>query len=190
MKSSNLVLGLLPWILFSFLTRQMGAGTVGWAALGACLICLVLTIRAACSDGLTTIDVVGVVTFGSLAATGLLGSDHIRHLLADYGRAGAAYLLAAVMLVSVLTVPFTEQYARVSVDRRYWKNPAFRSVNRRISLLWSAVVLGAALCHTLAGALGTNTLLLNWLLPALLGFLALRQTKAIAHRAGAAHPEP
>lgn len=185
MKANQLVLGLLPWLLFSVVTQNLGVDTVGWAALASCLICVALTVRGALSEGLKTIDTAGVVTFAALAAIGLTGGHHLRQLLVDYGRAGSAFVLAAVMLVSVLTVPFTEQYARASVDRRHWNSPAFRSVNRRISLLWAGVVFGAGICHLLAGAFDAYTLLLNWVIPLLLGTAAVNRTKAIAQESKA-----
>ncbi|WP_269857005.1 hypothetical protein [Streptomyces sp. RPT161] len=185
MKANQILLGLLPWLLFSFVTQHLGADTVGYAALASCLIGMVLTVRGALVDGFKTIDAAGVLTFAALAAVGLTGGHHTRQLLVDYGRAGSAFALAVIMLISVLTVPFTEQYARSSVDRRHWNSPAFRSVNRRISLLWSGVVFAAGVCHLIAGASGTGNLLLNWVIPLLLGATAVKQTKAIVQESRA-----
>ncbi|SCF93520.1 hypothetical protein GA0115256_134813, partial [Streptomyces sp. DconLS] len=141
MKASSLLFGLAPWILFSLIAERAGTGAVGWAALAACLGSLLLAVRGAVRDGLKVIDAAGVLTFGALTVLGLTGGRHVEQSLVDYGRGGAALLLAAIMLVSAFTVPFTEQYARAGVDRRYWGSPVFRAVNRRISLLWAGVDL-------------------------------------------------
>ncbi|RAJ48757.1 hypothetical protein K376_06975 [Streptomyces sp. PsTaAH-130] len=184
MKASSLLFGLAPWILFSLIAEHAGTGAVGWAALAACLGSLLLAVRGAVRDGLKVIDAAGVLTFGALTVLGLTGGHRVEQSLVDYGRGGAALLLAAIMLVSAFTVPFTEQYARAGVDRRYWGSPVFRAVNRRISLLWAGVIFVMALCHLLAGALGTGNLLLNWVVPVLLVLAGLKRTEAMA---GAAH---
>ncbi|MEU8825347.1 hypothetical protein [Streptomyces sp. NPDC048636] len=189
MQSTQLLFGLIPWVLFSFVTQSLGADTVGVAALISCLICAALTIRGALTNSFKIIESAGVLTFGALAALGLSGGHHTRELLVDYGRAGSAFVLAAIMLISVATVPFTQQYARASVDRRHWNSPAFRDVNRRISLLWAGVVFGAGICHLLAGALGTLNLLLNWVIPLLLGMAAMKRAKAIAQESRSRAPQ-
>jgi hypothetical protein len=185
MKATNLLLGLAPWILFTVIAGHIGAGAVGYAALAACLGSLVLAIRGARATGVNLIDVAGVVTFGVLAVAGLTTSHHVQHLLVDYGRGGAALILATVMLVSVATVPFTEQFARAHVDRRYWGSPVFRAVNRRISLLWAGLIYVMAIGHITSGFLadhGENprNLLLNWVVPVLVVLYGLKQTERIA----------
>ncbi|MCX4744631.1 hypothetical protein OG455_03685 [Kitasatospora sp. NBC_01287] len=190
MKPTNMLLGLAPWVLFSMIAEHIGAGAVGLAALAACLGSLVLTVRGTLHGGLKLIDAAGVLTFGALAAVGFASGHQVRTLLVDYGRGGSALVLAAVMLVSAFTVPFTEQYARAGVDRRYWASPVFRALNRRISLLWSAVILVMALCHLSAGALqasghgDTGNLLLNWVIPVLLILGGLKRSQQIATDAG------
>jgi hypothetical protein len=71
--------------------------------------------------------------------------------VADYGRGSAALALAAVMLVSSFTVPFTVQYARESVPQEYWHTPTFRAVNRKISLLRAGALAVIGAGHLLAG---------------------------------------
>ncbi|MCP9206653.1 hypothetical protein [Streptomyces cucumeris] len=184
MKPLTLLFGMAPWVLFSMIADRLGTGAVGWAALAACLGSLVLAVRGAVTDGLKVIDAAGVVTFGALAAIGLASGPDVQRSLVDYGRGGAALVLGTVMLVSAFTVPFTEQYARASIDRRYWGSPAFRAVNRRISLLWAGIILVMAVCHLLAGALGTGDILLNWVIPVLLVLGGLKCTEAVASAAG------
>ncbi len=140
------------------------------------------------------IDVTGVATFGALALIGFSGGQSATNRIADYGRGTAALVLAAIMLVSSVTMPFTEQYARESVPRQYRGSPVFRSVNRRISALWggAAVIMGAG--HLLAGRLDPASnpvtgarpvdLILNWALPIALILFAVNRSKQINDAAG------
>lgn len=189
MKATNLLLGLAPWILFTVIADHIGTSAVGYAALVACLGSLALAIRGARETGVNIIDAAGVVTFGVLTVVGLASSHHTQQLIVDYGRGGAAFVLATVMLVSVATVPFTEQFARPHVDRRYWGSPVFRSVNRRISLIWAGLIYAMAICHTTSGYLadhGENprNILLNWAVPVLVVVVGLKQTGRIAEAGG------
>jgi hypothetical protein len=184
MKASNLLLGLAPWVLFSMIAEHIGADAVGYAALAACLGSVVLALRGVRHGGVSILDAAGVVTFGILAAVGLTASHHLQQLLVDFGRGGSAAVLATVMLVSVATVPFTEQFARAQVDRRYWGSPVFRAVNRRISLVWAGLIYVMALSHLTSGYLAhqgddPRNLLLNWVVPVLIIMVGLRQTDRI-----------
>jgi hypothetical protein len=189
MKASNLLLGLAPWVLFSLIAGR-GADALPFAAGLACLMALVLTIRSARHDGLKIIEVTGVLTFGVLTVIGLAADHHLRGLLADYGRGGAAVVLALVMLVSAFTVPFSEQYARQGIDRRYWASPVFRAKNRQISLVWAGLVAAMAGAHFIAGALTAHgvdrpvlTIALNFGAPVLAAVLGMRATERITSNA-------
>jgi hypothetical protein len=52
-----------------------------------------------------------------IAVVGFAGGPDVDSFLANYGRGGAALILAAVMAISAFTVPFTEQYAHVGRSR-------------------------------------------------------------------------
>ncbi|MEW1615939.1 MULTISPECIES: hypothetical protein [unclassified Streptomyces] len=185
MKATHLLLGLVPWVLFSAIAEHLGPNAVGYAALAACAGSLLLAVRGLLADGLKVIDAAGVMTFGVLAVTGFAASLPVRELLVDYARGGAALVLAAVMLVSAFTVPFTEQYARAGIDRGYWESPVFRGVNRRLSLLWAGIISVMALCHLIAGALQASgsgfwgNILLNWAVPVLLVVCGLKYTDRV-----------
>jgi hypothetical protein len=187
MKNKGMLLGLAPWVLFSMIAERLGANAVGYAALLAGLGSLVLAVRGARADGLKTIDAAGVVTFAALTAIGLTGSHHVRQLLVDYGRGGCTIVLAVVMLVSASTVPFTEQYARARVDRRYWGSPVFRTMNRKISLVWAGLIATMAAGHLLAGAIAASgndrpifNLALNWGVPLLVVVQGMKISERIA----------
>lgn len=124
---------------------------------------------------------------------GFVSGPRVDQLLVDFGRGGAALVLAAVMGVSALAVPFTEQYARRTVDSQYWGSPEFRAVNKKISLLWAGVILVMAICHLVAGALAASAVLpghrpdnflLNWALPMVLIMWAVKKTREVASQEG------
>ena len=178
MNGKNILLGLAPWAAFTVLTGFIGADNVGYAALAACVASLVLGIAGAVRGGVKILDVAGVVTFGVVAVLGFTAG--IDTLLVDYARGAAALVLGLVMLVSAYTVPFTEQYAREHVDRRYWGSPVFRDLNRRISLVWAQVVLAMAGCHLTAGYLHVgHGLVLNWGIPVVLILWGVKRTEQI-----------
>ncbi|OZF50602.1 hypothetical protein [Rhodococcus sp. 14-2470-1a] len=195
MHGKMMILGLAPWALFAILTERMGASAVGIAALLACVSSLALafvgrsTSVSRGNGGIKIIDAAGVVTFGIIAVLGFLGNSSLNDALADFGRGGATFVLAAVMAVSVVTVPFTEQYARDSVDPQYWGTPRFHEKNKSISAMWAGVVFAMAVCHVIAGALASSTemtnnhpgnLLLNWVVPIALIVWAVKRTGRIA----------
>ncbi len=195
MKNLGMFLALAPWILFSMIAEHIGTDAVGVAALIAGLGSLVLAVRGAVQDGVKIIDVAGVITFAALAALGFSGDEHTRQWLVDYGRGGCAVVLAVVMLVSVYTVPFSEQYARARVDRRYWGSPVFRATNRRISLVWAGLIALMACSHLIAGALAAAgherpilNLALNWGVPVFVVLTGMKSTERIAGESAVASP--
>jgi hypothetical protein len=194
MKSNKMFLSLIPWAVFSVIINRRGADAAAIAALAAAALSLFFLVRESHKGGVKIIDVTGVVTFGVLAFIGFSGGQSVTNWIADYGRGTAALALAAIMLASSITVPFTEQYARESVPREHWSSPVFRSVNRRISALWggAAAVMGAG--HLLAGRLDPASnpvtgarpvdLILNWALPIALILFAVNRSKQIGDAAG------
>ncbi len=200
MNSKKMFLSLIPWVLFSVVVNRRGADAAAIAALGAAALSLVFLIKDAAKSGIKIIDVTGVLTFGALGVWGLIGGSSVDDWLADYARGGAAIVLAVIMLGSVVTVPFTEQYARESVPQEYWHSPVFRSVNRKISALWGVVVLVMGCGHLLAGVIDPITnplpgarpvdLLLNWVVPIGLILLAVKGTQRLSEAAGNDRPAP
>jgi hypothetical protein len=194
MNSNKMFLSLIPWVVFSVIINHRGSDAAAIAALAAAALSLFFLVRESQKGGARIIDVTGVATFGALAFIGFSGGQSVTNWIADYGRGTAALVLAAIMLASSITVPFTEQYARESVPREYWTSPVFRSVNRRISALWggATAVMGAG--HLLAGRLDPASnpvtgarpvdLILNWALPIALILFAVNRSKQISDAAG------
>ncbi|WP_197038171.1 MULTISPECIES: hypothetical protein [Actinomycetes] len=73
------------------------------------------------------LDVAGIVTFGGIAALAAGGDHHVDELLVHFGRGGSNFILAAVVAISAFTIPFTEQYARETVDPSLWHAPVIRA---------------------------------------------------------------
>jgi hypothetical protein len=198
-NTKNFFLSFLPWVAFSVLATSHGAH----GAVTACLVATGLSIwfavkgsRASQSGRVKLIDATGIATFGAMTVIAALGNTAVQNHVIDFGRGGATFVLGAVMLGSVLFVPFTEQYARESVPQEYWHSPVFRSVNRRISTAWGVAVLLMASGHLLAGAIDPASapksgarpvdLLCNWVIPALLVLWAINYTKKVSADAGSA----
>ncbi|MEU3062793.1 hypothetical protein [Streptomyces subrutilus] len=189
MKATGLLLGLAPWVLFALVVERLGADSVGWAALLACLASVTLILYGLRNgSGVKVIELTGAIAFAILAAVGFYGSNHTLNLLADYGRGGSVLLLSVVMFISAFTIPFTEQYAHAFVDQRYWGTPRFRQVNRRASLMWSGIIFVMAVCHLISGALQSSTgsspppghLLLNWVIPIILIIVGVKRTNHLS----------
>jgi hypothetical protein len=192
MNAKDMIVGLAPWFLFSFVASHFGAGAVGWAGLAAFAASLALIAYSVTQKrSIKILDAAGTVTFGIISAIGFVGGSGVDTWLTDYGRGATTIILGLVMLISAFTVPFTEQYARETVDQRYWGSPIFRAKNRSISLLWSGVIFAMAFCHVVAGVLASadtisgahpGNLLLNWIIPIALIIFAVKRTQAIADR--------
>jgi intracellular septation protein A len=106
------LVGLIPWLVFTAMATRGGVGAVGAAAVLAFLVALGLVIRSTVrGESVKLLEVLAVVVFGGYALVALLDPS-ADAFLADYGRALAALLLAAVIFVVLPVLPFTEQYAR------------------------------------------------------------------------------
>ena len=101
--------------------------------------------------GIKFLDVAGVVTFGAIAVAGFIGGDSLGEWLTNFARGGSTLILAALMLISAATVPFTEQYAKDSVPEERWSSPLFRATNRKVSAVWGLAVLFMGVGHVVAG---------------------------------------
>lgn len=192
MNAKDMIIGLAPWILFSLVASHLGPAAAGWAGLAAFAASLALiAYSVAQKRSIKILDAAGAITFGIISVAGFLGGPAIDQWLTDYGRGATTVILGLVMLISAFTVPFTEQYARETVDRQYWSSPIFRAKNRSISLLWAGVIFAMAASHLVAGILASadtisgahpGNILLNWVIPIVLIVFAVKRTQAIAER--------
>jgi hypothetical protein len=200
MNAKAMLLGFAPWIIFSIVAERFGADHVAIAAILAFVTALALTVYETIRSGWKILDVAGVVTFGVIAAIGIVGDHSVDENLVNFGRGGSTFVLAAIMAISAFTIPFTEQYARQSVDESLWHSPIFRAKNKQISLMWAGVVFAIAVSHIIAGILTSSSdlagshpgnIVLNWVIPIVLIIFAVKRTRVIADsRPAGAGTEP
>ncbi|AFA71220.1 putative membrane protein [Gordonia polyisoprenivorans VH2] len=188
MNALLMILGLAPWFVFSLVAQNTG-DNVALAAGVACAIAFAMAAWGAFRGrSWKILDVTAIAVFGILAVVGLFAGDQLNVTLTNFARGGLTFVLAAIMLISAFTIPFTEQYARESVDPALWHSPIFREKNRRISLLWAGAVFLMGCSHVVAGVLADNAapgtapgnVILNWVIPIVLIVLAVKQTQRIA----------
>ena len=192
MDSKKMFLSLIPWVIFTVGVQALGPASAGLASIAA-LACAVILLMINSRGGLKLIDLTGIVTFGAMSVLALAGGAGVADLVADFGRGGSALVLSVVMLVSAVTVPFTEVYARESVPREFWHSSAFRSVNRRISATWGAIIAAIACGHLAYGYLASvspdglvprpGNLILNWAIPIGLVYLGIHLTTKASEQA-------
>ena len=195
MNAQKLLVSLIPWAVFSLVLGRRGDAAAGRAAVLALVLAIVFAVKNR-SAGVKIIEVTGIVTFTALAVLALVGSSSLTHDVAHYGRGASAGVLALVMLGATLATPFTLPYARETVPRAAWAEPAFLAANRRISAAWGAAVLIMAIGHLVSGQLAASSggesrrvnLLLNWGIPLLviLGAVVYTGRAAQAARASGA----
>ena len=198
MKVGQVLFGLAPWLLFSIMTHRLGDNEVAIAGLVAAIVALAMMLYTRGRGGIKLLDAAAVVTFGVIAIVGFAGGRSVDDWLANFGRGGSTLILGALMLLSAVTVPFTEQYARESVPQEYWGTHQFRSTNRAISLAWGLAVVVMGIGHVIAGFVDSSTdpstgarpadLFLNWILPIVLVLLVIKYTQREAGHARQVSP--
>jgi hypothetical protein len=184
MHSKKMFYSLVPWAVFTLAAGRGGTNYVAPAALVATVLALGIAVYNTRGSSLKIIDASGVLTFAVITAIGFVSGDPVRRHLVDYGRGGAALILALVMFASLLFMPFTEQYARESVPEQYWHSPVFHALNRKLTAIWGTAILIMAGGHLLSGHLEAagdlhrrTNLTLNWIVPVLLVLGALKLTR-------------
>ncbi|MFI5764209.1 hypothetical protein ACIA8F_25135 [Streptomyces sp. NPDC051563] len=143
--------GLSPWIVFAFV---VGPGRFEWAV-GLALaisVCLVVGSRMARpGSSLKILELADVVFFAILTVVGAFASAGTRRWLETYAGEISNIALFLIALGSILAgVPFTLQYAREQVDRKFWDSPVFKRTNYLITGVWGL----AFLINALVGAYG------------------------------------
>jgi hypothetical protein len=184
MSSNKMFYSLVPWAVFTLAAGHGGTKYVAPAALVATVLALAIAVYNTRGSSLKIIDASGVLTFAVITVIAFVSGDAVRRHLVDYGRGGAALILAVVMFASLLFMPFTEQYARESVPEQYWHSPVFHALNRKLTAVWGTAILVMSGGHLLSGHLEAagdlhrrTNLTLNWIIPVLLVLGALKLTR-------------
>lgn len=192
MRFPGLAVGFVPWVFYLVVPHPLGDGALIYAVVIATAVAIAMTMWNRARSGAKLLEITAATAFTVLAVAVLVGGESLQVWLRVYSPAAVLWVLTAVMVVSVLTVPFTEQYARQSLPESYWRSPHLRAINRRISMVWSACTLAAAvsvsvaaIAHGNGGAPQYLTLSLTWVLPLVLALAAYRYTEHAANtRAG------
>ncbi|MCX5386988.1 hypothetical protein [Streptomyces sp. NBC_00083] len=174
LRPRSVLLGFAPWIIFDVIA---GPSTWKLAAFTAFVAALVFSVPDFRDHRVKLLDAVGILFFGVVALLGCFLDRHDLIWLETYAQVLSSGVLALIALVSLVTVPFTEQYARESVPREFWKNPRFRRTNRIITAAWAVVFVATALLGL--AALHTKSMgdWYNWVIPVILLVLAIKFTK-------------
>ncbi len=175
----GIYIAFVPWVLFTLITQH---DTLKAAAVAALLGAVAIALPALLAGRPKLLEVGTVVAFAGFTVVAFVADASTAAWLARYARAIAAGLLALIAFGSLLVTPFTEQYARESVPRRYWSSPRFVAVNRQLTLMWACVFTAMVPAHVIAGALDTrraNTIF-NWVIPIVLVVWAAKRTTAVS----------
>ena len=166
--------GLLPWLIFWVVsgpnTWELGAGL-------ALVASLILVVPDAQHHRIKMLDIVSILFFAALTVAGFVLDGGQLRWLEDYSQPISSGVLALIVLISLLWVPFTAQYARDEVPREFWETPDFKRINLVLSSVWGLVFLASAVLGFIAQDMGgSGNTLLNWVIPIILVVLAFKFT--------------
>jgi hypothetical protein len=173
----------VPWVLFSLITQHDTLKAAAVVALVAAIAIAAVSVRRGSPKAL---ELGAVLAFAGFTAAAFAVGPDASAWIARYARAIAAGGLAVTAFGSLLSTPFTEQYARESVPRELWRSARFKEINRRLTVMWAWVFLAMIPCHVIAGELATrraNTVF-GWVLPVALIVWAAKRTAAAAETPG------
>jgi hypothetical protein len=179
---AGIYLAFIPWVVFTLVAQH---STLKLAVVGALLASVVIATRSARSGGAKVLELGAVLAFVGFTVVAF-GADPATAAFVDrYARAIAAGLLALIAFGSLLVVPFTEQYARETVPRKFWSSPQFTQINRKLTTMWGLVFAAMVPAHVIAGALDTHraNLIFNWAIPIVLVIWAAKRTARVSDSA-------
>jgi hypothetical protein len=200
LRQFGFVLGFLPWIVFSVVAQRLAANAVAWSA----VIALAMTVAALLlgwrRHAPKILNLCSLALFAIMAVAGFVGGPGVDRWLFEWGRPLVGVVLGLFVLATVPVLPFTAEYARQSTPREYWDSPTFTKINRVLSAAWGAalIVMGlASLAVTALDAQATDPgsdhlpdLLLNWVVPIVVVWAAVRFTATYPDRATAGTARP
>ncbi|QIY68282.1 hypothetical protein HEP84_02320 [Streptomyces sp. RLB1-33] len=174
LRTNSVFLGFAPWIIFDVVASP---STWKYAALAALIAALVLNVPDLRRGSFKILEAASLVFFAVIFVLGLAVDRQDLMWLETYAQTLSNGVIAVVALGSLAFTPFTEQYARESVPRRYWDSPLFRRTNRILTAMWGGVFLATALLGLLALHVKSGSDWLNWVVPIALLVAAIRFTK-------------
>jgi hypothetical protein len=174
-RGTGIYIAFVPWLLFGVISR---ADTLEAATIVALLAGIAIAVPGLRSGHPKVLELGAVVAFAGFTVVALIADPSVTAWLERYARAISASLLALIAFGSLALTPFTEQYARESVQKQFWSSPRFKRVNRDLTLMWALVFLAMVPSHIVAGIVDTrrgNTIF-NWVIPVALVVYAVKRT--------------
>jgi hypothetical protein len=188
-QGAGIFVALVPWVLFTLVASHWSLKAASLLGLAGAVVIAAPSLRARRPK---LIELGAVATFAGFAIVAFAADAAVAADVSRYARAIAAAVLAGLALVSLLFVPFTEEYARESVPREHWSSPAFKQGNRRLTLLWAGTFAAMVPSHLIAAAIDTRpgNLVFNWAVPVALVLFAVKRSRLAAEEAPAAAAAP
>lgn len=187
MRLPGLTVGFAPWVLFLVMPHR----TAGTSFLFSAVVATGVAVAAAWwtrgRSGPKLLSISAVPTFTAVSVLAAASTGSAQQWLVDYTPSAVLFVLATVMFASLLSAPFTEQYAREALPDEYWHSPHLHQLNTRLSLVWALCTAAAASSVMVASLVpvahstGLGDLLvlsLQWLLPVVVTAVACRYTAA------------
>lgn len=190
-QSLGFLIGFAPWIIFWVVASP---NTWEWAAVAALVAAVGFAIpQARVQGGLRLMDYANVAVFGVFTLCAIFLDRGDLDWLEDYSMSISTFALAAIVLGSLAIDPFTAQYARDDVPPEDWDTPAFKHINRVLTLIWGATFVALGVCSLIgerSASVDTNGLF-QWVIPIALLVAAIKFTAAYPDRYTAnAQPAP
>jgi len=195
MNPLTIIMGFIPQAVFMILVNWLPLGGAAAAGLAVALALIAFT---AARGGVKVLPVVQAVILAVFTVVGFSLTRHDAASFEPYARGVASLALAAFILATSVSRPFTAQFARAGVPAQYWNSSQFIGVNRRISTAWGLAVLAVGAAHIVAALAGGGApvirILLDWGVPAAAAYRAYSVTQreiarsAQARTADAAQP--
>jgi hypothetical protein len=179
----GIYMAFIPWVLFTLIAQH---STLEQAAIAALLASVAIGLPSLLRRRPKLLELGAILAFAGFTAVAFKADPATAEWVARYARAIAAVLLSLIAFGSLLFVPFTEQYARESVPRKFWASPRFEQINRQLTTMWALVFAAMAPAHVIAGAIDTHraNLIFNWAIPVVLIMWAVKRTAATSNDAG------
>jgi hypothetical protein len=174
--SARIYLGFLPWIVFAFVGRGSLEG-VAWGAAVALVAAVAIVITSARARSVKELEIFAIALFAGMAVAGALDQHNPGGFLQRYHSAIAVGALALFAVASLAFHPFTDQYAREVVQRKYWNTTRFNRANVELTLMWAGVFAAIAASEMTAGALDSRlaATIFNWVVPVALVLVGVQQ---------------
>ncbi|MEU9384772.1 hypothetical protein AB0D38_29115 [Streptomyces sp. NPDC048279] len=177
--SGGVFFSFAPWIIFGVVASP---STWEYAALAALVAAAVLSGKDMLRGRFFLLDMVAIVFFAVLCVLALALERHELIWLETYAQVISNLVVAVVALGSLLSDPFTAQYARHRVPREYWGSPVFTHVNMVLTTAWGVVFALMALSTWLAIRLPGQSDWFNWVVPIALLVWAVKFTERYPQR--------